>query len=251
MPGCQQPIATRVWGIIVLSLVIRSYLYCAGSILLPVYHLSFVLQVKIAILQYLQGLIGLMDPSDFTNSGGILSKYLPSIKNDLSRGFNKHRRPTTHVGYFAHRGRLLFYRKKKQLDLFSERPTGFTLCFSHVNAVFQSFFQKFLTGLRAKVRNLVFIICSLLEWIDCVTGNLKATFSWMKNTLFCPQIWSPELLGLWNFKIFWGGTRLNPPPPPLEKGTSGPLLVQSVTLSKPLATSIFIETPAYLAPLSL
>ena len=30
------------------------------------------LQVKIAILQYLQGLIGLMDPSDFTNSGGIL-----------------------------------------------------------------------------------------------------------------------------------------------------------------------------------
>lgn len=29
-------------------------------------------QVKIAILQYLQGLIGLMDPSDFTNSGGIL-----------------------------------------------------------------------------------------------------------------------------------------------------------------------------------
>ena len=34
--------------------------------------LSFVLQVKIAILQYLQGLIGLMDPSDFTNSGGIL-----------------------------------------------------------------------------------------------------------------------------------------------------------------------------------
>ena len=30
------------------------------------------LQVKIAVLQYLQGLISLMDPSDFTNSGGIL-----------------------------------------------------------------------------------------------------------------------------------------------------------------------------------
>ena len=30
-------------------------------------------------------------------------------------------------------------------DLFSERPTGFTLCFSDVNAIFQSFFQKFLT----------------------------------------------------------------------------------------------------------
>ena len=34
-----------------------------------------------------------------------------------------------------------------------------------------------------------------------------------------------------------------PPPPPLEKGTNGPLLIQSVTISKPLATSIFIETP--------
>ena len=32
------------------------------------------------------------------------------------------------------------------------------------------------------------------------------------------------------------------PSPLLEKGTSGPLLIQSVTLSKPLATSIFIET---------
>ena len=86
------------------------------------------------------------------------------------------------VGYFAYRGRSLFYRKKKHLDLFCERPIGFTLCFSHVNAICQSFFQKFLTGLRriclrVKVRNLVFIICSLLVGIDCVTGNLKATFS--------------------------------------------------------------------------
>ena len=32
------------------------------------------------------------------------------------RGFNKHRRPTKHVGYFPHRGRLLFYIKKEQLD---------------------------------------------------------------------------------------------------------------------------------------
>ena len=45
-------------------------------------------------------------------------------------------------------------------DLFSERPTGFTLCFSHVNATFQSFFKKFLIGLRriclrGKVGNLV------------------------------------------------------------------------------------------------
>ena len=36
-----------------------------------------------------------------------------------------------------------------------------------------------------------------------------------------------------------------PPPPPLEKGINGPLLIQLVTLSKPLATSIFTETPVY------
>ena len=29
--------------------------------------------------------------------------------------FNKHRRPTKHVGYFAHRSRLILPRKKKQL----------------------------------------------------------------------------------------------------------------------------------------
>ena len=36
--------------------------------------------------------------------------------------------------------------------------------------------------------------------------------------------------------------RFDSPAPP-EKGTNGPLLIQSVTLSKLLATSIFIETP--------
>ena len=102
----------------------------------------------------------------------------------VTRGFNKHRRPTKHVGYFAHRSRLLFSRRKKELvwitlstkniiivksewkrnyDVFSERPTGFTLCFSHLNGMFQSIFTGFFTGLRricwrAKVRNLVFII---------------------------------------------------------------------------------------------
>ena len=66
--------------------------------------------------------------------------------------------------------------------VFSLRPTGFISCFSHVNAIFQSFFSSFFIGLRriclrAKVRNLVFIICSLLVGIDCVTDKLKATFS--------------------------------------------------------------------------
>ena len=53
---------------------------------------------------------------------------------------------------------------------------------SHVNAILQSFFQTFLTGLRriclrAKVRHLVFIICPSLVGIDCVIGNFKATLS--------------------------------------------------------------------------
>ena len=57
---------------------------------------------------------------------------------------------------------------------------------SHVNAILQSFFQTFLTGLRrirlrAKVRHLVFIICPLLVGIDCVTDKMKATFSFKKK----------------------------------------------------------------------
>ena len=65
---------------------------------------------------------------------------------------------------------------------FPKGPLVFTLCLSHVKAIFESFFQKFLIGLRriclrVKVCNLVFIICSLLVGIDCVTDKLKATFS--------------------------------------------------------------------------
>ena len=50
--------------------------------------------------------------------------------------------------------------------------------------------------LPAKVRNLVFIIWLLLVGIDSVTNKLKTTFSWMKNTLFCPfespEGWKPH-----------------------------------------------------------
>ena len=75
---------------------------------------------------------------------------------------------------------------------------------------FSHFFSSFFIVIRriclpAKVRKLVFIICSLLVGIDCVTDKLKVTFSWMKNTPFCPQI-SPQnaenrILGLWNFDV--------------------------------------------------
>ena len=117
-----------------------------------------------------------------------------------------------------------------------------TLYFSH-------FFKKFLTGLRnaefvflrAKVCILVFIICPLLVGIDCVTDKTKATFSFKKkHTLLSsnlvPRMPKIAFLGLWNFKLFWGRTRLDLPlPPPLQKGTNGPLLIQWVTLSKLLA----------------
>ena len=62
---------------------------------------------------------------------------------------------------------------------------------------FSHFFTSFFIGLRriclrAKVDNLVFIICSLLEGPDGVTDKLTATFSPMKKTLFRPQVQSLE-----------------------------------------------------------
>ena len=53
------------------------------------------------------------------------------------------------------------------------------LCFADISVIF---LISFFIGvcricLCAKVRNLVFIICSLLVGTDCVTDNLKATFS--------------------------------------------------------------------------
>ena len=71
--------------------------------------------------------------------------------------------------------RLFLARKKKQKCCASLLPSFW--------------FTIFL--LPAKVRNLVFIIWSLLVGIDSVTDKLKTTFSWMKNTLFCP-FESPE-----------------------------------------------------------
>ena len=50
------------------------------------------------------------------------------------------------------------------------------LYFSHVNAIFQSIFTSFSIGLqkiclRAKVHDLIFIVCSLLVGIECVTDD--------------------------------------------------------------------------------
>ena len=60
---------------------------------------------------------------------------------------------------------------------------------------------------------------------------------------FSPQNAENRIFRTLKFQNFLGQNVLRSPLPPLEKGTNSPLLIQSVTLSKPLATSIFIETP--------
>ena len=47
----------------------------------------------------------------------VLYERLPFNKNSGFRGFNKHQRPTKHVGYFAHRGRLLFLQEEEEPSL--------------------------------------------------------------------------------------------------------------------------------------
>ena len=140
--------------------------------------------------------------------------WIISLCCTLCRGFNKHWRPMKHVGFLAHRGRLLFTEKeatslnnglnKKYIIKSEWKRSNYDICFPKGPLVlpyalvmwtlyFSHFFTSFFIGLRriclrAKVRNLVFIICSLPVGIDCVTGKLKATFSWMKSMLFCSQI---------------------------------------------------------------
>ena len=71
------------------------------------------------------------------------------------------------------------------------------------------------------------------------------------NVLSCPQF-SPQnaenrILGLWNFKLFWGSTPTDLPPLSYKKGTNGPFSIRSVILFNwnLLATLIFFETPAH------
>ena len=124
---------------------------------------------------------------------------------------------------------------------------------------FSQFFRSFSIGLPriclcATVRNLVFIICSLPVGIDCEwrikSWIMKATFSWMKNKVFCPQL-SPQkaenrILGLWNFKIFWGTTSLPRHPPPLRKtGLMAHCWYSRLLYSNLLATSLFIESTCW------
>ena len=109
--------------------------------------------------------------------------------------------------------------------MFSERPTGFTSCFSHVNTIFQSFFKKVSYRftqrricLRAKVRILVFIICPLLVGIDCVTDKTKATFSFKKkhallSSNLVPRMPKNRIFRALKFQTSLGRNALRPPPP--------------------------------------
>ena len=65
-----------------------------------------------------------------------------------------------------------------------------------------------------------------------------------KNAHFCTQF-SPQnvgnrILGLWNFKIFWGSI---PPDPPWGTGLLASCRYSRVLYSNLLATSVIIETP--------
>ena len=123
-------------------------------------------------------------------------------------------------------------------------------CERYISVIFSKVSYRFTQNLFTckSYCNLVFIICSLLVGIDCVTGKLKATFFLMKTRSFVlkfsPQKAENRIFRALKFQNFLGRNALRPFPPPfLEKGTNGPLLIQSVTLFKPLATLIFIETP--------
>ena len=87
----------------------------------------------------------------------------------------------------------------------------------------------------------------------CVAANsepeLKASFSWMKNTLctqFSPQNAGKSVLGLLNIKIFW---KSMPQDSPRGTGLTAPCWCSWVLYSNLLATSIIIETPAYMRKL--
>ena len=119
-----------------------------------------------------------------------------------------------------------------------------------MNLYFSHFCTSFFIGshricLCAKVCNLVFIICSLLSEIDYVTDKLKATFSWMKNTLsvlkFSPQNAENRILELWSFKIF--SICAQTPSPPRKRGLTASCWYSRLLYSNLLATSISIETP--------
>ena len=74
---------------------------------------------------------------------------------------------------------------------------------------------------------------------------MKATFSRIKNTLFCPQF-SPQnaenrILRLWNFKLFWVSTPPDPLPHPRKRGLMAPSWYSWILFSNLLTPSILLK----------
>ena len=105
-----------------------------------------------------------------------------------------------------------------------------------VNAILQSIFTVLhRICLRAKVHNLVFIICQLLLGIYCVTYKSKVVESYIFLKKLFSSVWSPECW-TWHFRAskFQNSLGKHMPPvtlPLVKKGTNGPLLI--FTLFKP------------------
>ena len=99
----------------------------------------------------------------------------------------------------------------------------------------------------SKIHNLVFIIRSLVVAIDCVADKSKLEWKlpfFNENILFCPwfntQNAGNRISGLWNFKIFWGSTPLDPP---RKRGLTVSCWYSQILFSNLLATSFYMETP--------
>ena len=119
------------------------------------------------------------------------------------------------------------------------------LVLRYVNAIFQSVFHRLKQNLfTCNVLNLVFIICSLLVGIDCVTDKSKVEWKLPFFNLV-PRVAESRILGLWNFTIFWGNTPLDPLPHPRIRGRTSPCWYTGLLYSNLLATSIYIETPCF------
>ena len=122
-------------------------------------------------------------------------------------------------------------------------------CERYVSVNFSQFYTEFFAcKSRWSSFHHLFIACKneLCNWQ--IERWMKATFSRIKNTLFCPQF-SPQnaenrILGLWNFKLFWVSTPPDPLLLPRKRGLMAPCWYSRLLYSNLLATSIFIETTA-------
>ena len=102
---------------------------------------------------------------------------------------------------------------------------------------------------QGKVHNLVFIIHSLVIGINCVANESKLErklhFFKMKNTLFCVQFSTQNSgIAFQGFEISKYSGEEHPSDTVFllqKNGTTGPLLIQSNTLFKPLTTSILLK----------